>query len=191
LPVDLDDLDYASFSAHKFYGPKGVGALYIKDHPPEALLVGGGQEESLRSGTLNVPGIVGMGAAAAIALQEQQSDEAHARKLRAVVLENLSDPEMQVNGGPDASPYVLSVSFRGLEGETLLIDIDQAGYAISAGAACSSRAMEPSHVLTALGLDTEWLRGTLRISFGRFNKEESALGLAKALNFAIERMRDL
>ncbi len=190
LATDVEGLDYASFSAHKFYGPKGVGALCIQAQSPEPFFFGGEQEEGLRSGTLNVPGIIGMGAAAAIALDQQESDEAHVRDLRSIVLENLRLPDIRVNEGTAQSPYILSISFQGLEGETLLVEADQAGYAISAGAACSSKATEPSHVLTTLGLEKEWLRGTVRISFGRFNTQESALGLAKALCFAVERIRD-
>jgi cysteine desulfurase len=192
LPTFVEGLDYASFSAHKFYGPKGVGALYIADEPPPPLLLGGEQEESRRAGTLNVPGIVGMGAAAAIAIDELKQDMEKAAKLRAIVVEELtSTSEVRVNGGNDASPYILSISFRGVEGETLLVEADQAGYALSAGAACSSRSTEPSHVLTALGMTEEWLRGTIRISFGRFNTEVAAQGLAHLLKEAVDRMRSM
>ena len=186
-------LDFASFSAHKFYGPKGVGGLYARGgHILLPLMVGGEQESGQRGGTLNVPGIVGMGAAAAIAQDEMQDNLAKAAELRAIVLEELGPcQDYQINGGDSVSPYILSVSFKDLEGETLVIEMDQAGYAISSGAACSSRSTDPSHVLTALKMPKEWLRGTIRISFGRFNTKEAAQGLGKALKQATERLRKL
>jgi cysteine desulfurase len=192
LPTDLSGLDYASLSAHKFYGPKGVGALYTADDPLPPLLLGGEQEQGLRAGTLNVAGIVGLGAAAAIAADEWEEDRARAELLREIVVEGLQSlSDWQINGGVNASPYILSLSFRGLEGETLVIEADRAGYAISSGAACSSQSTEPSHVLTALGLDPEWRRGTVRISFGRFNNEETAAGLAKSLLHSAEKLRTM
>ena len=192
LPIDLADLDYASLSAHKFYGPKGVGALYIADDPLPPLLRGGEQEQGQRGGTLNVAGIVGLGAAAAIASDEMERDLEHANRLRQIALEELAPvSDWQVNGGSKASPYVLSLSFRGLEGETLVIELDHAGYAISSGAACSSRSVEPSHVLTALGLTPEWRRGTVRISFGRFNEDETTATLAKQLRRSVEKIRTM
>jgi cysteine desulfurase len=192
LPEELQGLDYASFSAHKMYGPKGIGGLYTAEEPLPPLLAGGGQEQGLRAGTLNVPGIVGLGAAAAVALDEREQDEAHARELRGIVLDELKDLSgLRVNGGEDASPYILSLSFLGVEGETLLVDADTAGYAISAGAACSSESTEPSRVLVALGLEPEWLRGTVRVSFGRFNDRDSAAGLARTLRESAQKLRKL
>jgi cysteine desulfurase len=190
MPVDLAALDYASFSAHKLYGPKGVGALYFATEAPHPFQVGGEQEHGLRAGTLNVPGIVGLGAACAVAADEMDRDFGHAQDLRALLLEELSGlSDWQVNGGERVSPYILSVSFRGVEGETLVVEADGAGFAISAGAACSSRSTEPSHVLSALGLGEEWLRGTARVSFGRFNTNESTRDLAKTLRHSVEKLR--
>ncbi|HSI72576.1 MAG TPA: aminotransferase class V-fold PLP-dependent enzyme, partial [Fimbriimonas sp.] len=194
LPTDVTGLDYASFSAHKFYGPKGVGALYIADDPPTAFMLGGEQEQGRRAGTLNVPGIVGMGAAAAIAMDELEVNLEKAATLRSLFLDELaakSADELMIHGGENPSPYILSLSFKGVEGETLLIEADQAGFALSAGAACSSRSSEPSHVLTALGLTDDWLRGTIRISFGRFNTEDATLALAKLLKRTVNRMRGM
>jgi cysteine desulfurase len=192
LDIELSGLDFASFSAHKFYGPKGVGALYSKNGPPPPLLIGGEQEVGARGGTLNVPAIVGMGAAAAIAQDRMETDYRHAAELRGAVLEALTQTaDIQVNGGDSVSPYILSVSFKEVEGETLVIEMDQRGFAISSGAACSSRSTEPSHVLQALGLSTEWLRGTVRISFGRWNTLESARALGKALAETVEALRRL
>jgi len=190
VPIDLSQVDYASFSGHKLYAPKGVGGLYFKSFPPAALLQGGEQEGGSRGGTLNVPGIVGMGCAAAIAEQEQGDQTLLATELRAIVLDGLGAcSDWQTNGGSHVSPYILSVSFLGLEGESLVIEADQAGYAISSGAACSSQSTEPSHVLQALKIDEEWARGTVRISFGRFCTSQAAAGLAKALRQAVEKLR--
>jgi cysteine desulfurase len=188
LEASVAGLDFASLSGHKFYGPKGVGALYIRDEPPTPLLLGGEQEAGRRAGTLNVAGIVGLGAAAAIAMQEISQDEALAREMKEIVVEELKEVHPLIHGGPDASPYILSVSFRGVEGETLLVDADRAGFAISAGAACSSRSTEPSHVLRALDLGEEWTRGTVRISCGRFNTKDSARELGQFLTDAVRRL---
>ncbi len=189
IPVHLEEtpVDFASFSAHKFYGPKGVGGLFVKGGRfLVPLLEGGEQEDGRRSGTSNVPGIVGMGEAARIARDRLEQDLAHAANLRRAVVESIRDvPDLRVNGGEHISPFILSLSFRGLEGEALVLELDRAGFAISSGAACSSRTTEPSWVLTALGYEPEWLRGTIRISFGRFNTVASAQGLAKALRAGV------
>lgn len=192
VPIDLAGISFASFSAHKFYGPKGVGGLYFAETPPSTWILGGEQEHGLRGGTLNVPGIVGMGAAAQIAIDEQNVNFAHAERLRAIVLEGLEGcTDWQINGGSSVSPYILSVSFLTLEGESLVVEMDRFGYAISSGAACSSHSMEPSHVLTALKIDENWRRGTVRISFGRLCTAESASGLSKSLRHAVEKTRTI
>ncbi len=192
IPIDLDGIDFASFSAHKFYGPKGVGALYSRASTPEAFILGGEQEMGYRGGTLNVPGIVGMGAAAEIAADELQANLEMATKLRSQVLEALIQcKDVRVNGGDNGSPYILSLSFLGIEGETLVIEMDRRGYSISSGAACSSRSTEPSHVLKALGLGPEWLRGAIRISFGRCNNCDNARNMAKALLESVEMVRKM
>jgi cysteine desulfurase len=192
LPFSVEGLDYASFSAHKLYGPKGVGALYARGNPPAPLLIGGEQEHGFRAGTLNVQGIAGFGLAAAIAADRLEADAVKAAELKAVVLEQLhrvSDWKV-IEDGP-TSPYILSVSFLGLEGETLVIEADAQGYAISAGAACSSRSTEPSHVLLAMGLDEAWVRGAVRISFGRFNNMESARNLGQVLAQNVKNLRTM
>lgn len=182
LPSKVSDLDFASFSAHKFYGPKGIGALFSRSSAPEPMLHGGEQEEGQRAGTLNVPAIVGMGAAAAIAADELDRDLQSATAMRGAVLEGLTKLEgWQVNGGSSGSPYILSLSFHGLVGETIVIEMDRRGFGISSGAACSSRSTEPSHVLTALGMTPEWLTGTVRLSFGRFNTLEASAQLGSVL----------
>ncbi len=192
MPVDLAGLAFASFSAHKFYGPKGIGGLYFRDVAPSTLLFGGEQEYGLRGGTLNVAAIVGMGLAAEIAAQEMESNLAFAEELRTVLLEGLSGcADWRTNGGSHVSPYILSLSFLGVEGETIVVETDRAGYAISSGAACSSHSTEPSHVLRALGIEEAWARGTVRISFGRFCSLESARNLASSLRQVVENLRKL
>ena len=192
IDTTLEDIDFASLSAHKFYGPKGVGALYAKDLRPESLLQGGGQESDARAGTLNVPGIVGMGIAAKISRSEQEANLAHVSKLRSVLLEELSGcADWKINGGKTVSPYIVSISFADVFGETLLIEVDRRGYAISSGAACSSRSTEPSHVLVALGISESWQKGTIRISFSKFNTVESTVGLAKYLQDAVQTLRKM
>lgn len=191
LRLDLSGASWASASAHKLYGPKGVGCLWIRDAEPlPALLCGGGHESGLRAGTLNVPGIVGFGAACALAETRVEADLANAEALRATVLDGLSGlTEMGQNDHSKNSPYVLSVSFRGVEGEALVVELDALGYAVSSGAACSSGSSEPSRVLSALNIDEEWARGTVRISFGRANTPDSAAGLAKALARSVKALR--
>jgi cysteine desulfurase len=190
--LDLADVDYAAFSAHKVCGPKGIGALYLGSVLREPSQRGGGHEFGLRAGTLNVPAIVGFGVACAIAEHEQDQDAELARELRSIVLAELeSVGDWQVNGGHNAVPHILSLSFLGIEGETLVIEADARGYAISSGAACSSASTDPSHVLTALGMPAEWLRGTVRISFGRFNTTESAWDLAKTLRSIVNSLRTM
>ncbi len=187
----VENLDFATFSAHKFYGPKGIGALYFKEYPPQPLLLGGEQEHGFRGGTLNVAGIVGMGVAAQIAQDEFAENYAHAQELRAILLEELVHiSDMLVNGGESISPYILSCSFPGLEGESLVIELDRKGFAISSGAACSSHSNEPSHVLTSLKLNEKWLRGTVRVSFGRFCSVESAQSLSKSMRHTVEKLRN-
>lgn len=191
--------DLGSFSAHKFYGPKGVGALHMRgtalDQP---FLHGGEQEWGLRGGTLNVPAIVGMGAAASLALDRMEDDWRHAEELRGVVLEALAEVHdhlviegQSAPGRLGQIPHILSVAFKGVEGETLTLELDARGFGVSSGAACSSRSTESSHVLTALGLEPEWIRGAVRISFGRSNTLDSARQMAHALAETVERLRQL
>ena len=190
LDLSLAGIDFASLSAHKFYGPKGVGALYIKGRAPTPLFLGE-QEMGLRGGTLNVAGIVGMGAAAKIGVEEREGEVSRATSFQETLLAELGAmTDMQINGGENRSPYILSLGFAGVEGETLVIELDAAGFAISAGAACSSGSNELSHVLEALNLDEAFLRGTIRISFGRFNTNGAVVQLAHAIRKAVVRLRD-
>lgn len=193
VPVTMDGADYAAFSAHKIFGPKGVGALVYGDFDfLSPLLTGGGQEEGRRAGTLNVPGIVGFGRASELAVEEFEPHSLHAIALRGILLEGLDGvSDVRVNGGDEAAPHILSLSLLGLEGETLVLEADAAGFAISAGAACSSGSTEPSRVLLAEGLTPEWARGTIRVSFGPGNTKESAQELAKILRRSAQSLRTM
>jgi cysteine desulfurase len=192
LPFDVTGLNFASMSAHKLYGPKGIGALYCWTAPPTPLMFGGEQEGGFRAGTLNVPAIVGFGAAAEIVSEEMAENELQARKLREILLHELSRvSDFRILGGPKTSPFILCLAFLGVEGETLVVEVDRQGYAISSGAACSSRSNEPSHVLQALDVPTDWLRGAVRISFGKMNTEKSTVGLAECLTQSVEKLRTM
>lgn len=192
VPVDVSGIDYAAFSAHKVYGPQGVGALFTSDGALEPFQQGGEQEMGRRAGTVNVAGVVGFGAACALAGDRMEEDRRHVETLREAALQALrKSSDWRVNGGPSAAPHILSVSFLGLEGETMVIEADRQGYGISAGAACSSRSTEPSHVLTALGLPNECRRGTVRISFGRGNTVEAAADLGRMLVRSAEILRTI
>ena len=192
VAIDLERVDFAVFSAHKLYGPQGVGALYTADGALDPYQRGGEQENGRRAGTVNVAGVVGFGAACALAAERWQDDGQTAAELRGIVLDELGAlSDWIVNGGEAAAPHILSLSFLGLEGETLVVEADGAGFALSAGAACSSRSTEPSYVLTALGLPDAWRRGTVRVSFGRANTRESASALARNLVRSVEKLRTI
>jgi cysteine desulfurase len=192
LPFQVQQCDYVSMSAHKLYGPKGIGALYANTHDLAPLLHGGGQEFGMRSGTLNVPGIVGFGAAAAIGHDEMASNLAQATNLNRTLLAGLGNTtDWQINGGENRSPHILSLSFAGIEGESLLIELDNRGYCCSAGAACSSHNTEPSAVLVAFGVDPAMIRGTIRVSFGKSNTLLATENLAKEISQIVEKLRSL
>ena len=174
VPVDVEALgvDLASFSAHKMYGPKGVGALYVRRVPKVALVpqtVGGGQEQGLRAGTLNVPGIVGFGAAAALAREIVASEGPRVAALRDQLLAGLTQAlaAVTVNGSMSARlPHNLHVSFAGVDGEALMTSLAD-DVAVSSGSACASGSREPSHVMTALGAGAAERWGALRFGLGR------------------------
>jgi cysteine desulfurase len=171
LPVDL-----MTISGHKFYAPKGIGALYVKrglTFPP--FMIGGHQERNRRGGTENVPGIIGMGKAAEVASSRIDSDAARIGGLRDQ-LESLllrSCPGSRVNGDAQKRlPNTCNISFRYLEGESILVLLDQQGICASTGSACTAGSAEPSHVLRAMKVPPDWLQGAVRFSLGRFNTEE-------------------
>lgn len=200
IPFQVGDLEYVTGSAHKFFGPKGIGFLYQKFPGSIApFITGGGQERGERSGTLNMPAIVGMGKAAEIAAEETPERLSNAERLSEVFLYafdgDWDGPTVLdgfiVNGGARRSPYILSLSFAGIEGETLLIELDQAGFCCSAGAACSSQNTAPSPVLQAFGVPDEYIRGTIRVSFSHHNTEESTYQLASEIRRIVSKLRDL
>jgi cysteine desulfurase len=171
LDVDVNALkvDLLSLSAHKIYGPKGVGALYVREGVQLApLFHGGSQEQALRPGTENVPGIAGLGAAMRLTCEHKAREMNRLTQLRGDLISGLQEqiPALIVNGPPSAAAHVLSLSFPGADGEMMLIRLNGAGIAVSMGSACTSKDIEPSHVLTAMGLPRGQIEGTLRISLG-------------------------
>lgn len=186
-------VDLASFSAHKFGGPKGVGALYVRSSVPvEALIHGGGQERSMRSGTLNVAGIAGMGVAAEVAAREVPEKAQRLTALRDRMWTGIesSMDRVVLNGDPARRvPGILNVAFEGTEAETLLLLLDQRGIACSAGSACQSGAVDPSHVLKAMGVRRDRAIGSLRFSLGRASADEDVDALLDALPEAVATAR--
>lgn len=171
LPVDVraSRMDLLSLSAHKIYGMKGAGALYLRRGAAlRPLMHGGPQEGDLRPGTENVPGIVGLGAAVDLVGRHKAKERARLAALRTAFIADLREaiPGVRVNGPESPSPHVLSVSFPGAVAEMMLLHLKGAGVAVSLGSACTSKDLEPSHVLSAMGLPREQIEGTLRLSFG-------------------------
>lgn len=172
LDIDVDALhiDLLSLSAHKIYGPKGVGALYVRQNTRLApLQYGGGQEGGARPGTENMPGIAGLGAAVELTRQHKTAERQRLTELRQYLNQGLRQciPNFTVNGPVSAAaPHVISASFPGADGEMLLLRLNAEGFALSMGSACTSKSIEPSHVLTAMGLTREQIESTLRISLG-------------------------
>ena len=195
VDIDVTELgvDMLSMSAHKFYGPRGVGALYVKRGTPfESLLAGGGQERQRRSGTENVPGIVGMAHALQLTHTDRKHESLRISKMRDRVVAELSNSvENQVfNGHPiNRLDNNVSVSFKGVEGEPVLMGLDFAGICASSGSACSSASVEPSHVLLAIGRSAEEAQGTLRITLGRDNSEEDIDYLLDVLPNLVNKLR--
>jgi len=177
LPIDLSELkvDLMSFSAHKLYGPKGIGALYVRRKPKviiDAQMHGGGHERGMRSGTLPVHQIVGMGEAFHLAREARESEMARLAALRARLWQGLSALDgVQLNGDlAQSAPNILNISFAGVDGESLIMALKD--LALSSGSACTSASMEPSYVLRAIGLDEALAHSSLRFSLGRFTTEE-------------------
>jgi len=183
LPLSPSLPSYMTWSAHKLYGPKGIGALYVEDPISlEPMFRGGGHEFGLRSGTLNVPSIVGFGIATQLAVQEQPERLAHTSRLRDVLLDELqANPEVRAILPPSGSPHITTLLLPGLQGETAVIELDRRGFAVSAGPACSSNATLPSTTLLALGLCEQEARSVLRVSTGKANTPNSAADLARAI----------
>ncbi|MGI8774203.1 MAG: cysteine desulfurase family protein [Actinomycetota bacterium] len=187
IPVDVRawGVDLAAFAAHKLGGPKGVGALYVRAGTPvEALVHGGGQERGLRSGTLNVAGIAGFGVAAELAVAELEAKAERVRQLRDRLLEGIrvAIGDVRVNGSLEHRvPGNLNISIPHTEGETLILLLDRAGVAASSGSACASGAIDPSHVLSAIGIPKDVAIGSLRLSLGRSSTEEDVDAVLREL----------
>lgn len=185
-----------AFTAHKMYGPKGVGALYVSRKNPRvkvtAQMDGGGHERGMRSGTLNVPGIVGFGKAAEIAMNEMEQDAARLSQLRDKLEKAFFElEEVYINGNVGSRmPHVTNISFKHVEGEGLMMTFNQE-IALSSGSACTSASLEPSYVLVALGLGDDLAHSSLRFSLGRFTQEEDVNYAIEAIKKGVNHMRDL
>jgi cysteine desulfurase len=184
-------VDLLALSAHKLHGPKGVGALWVRHGTPlKALVHGGGQERHRRAGTENVAGIAGFGRAASLARERMPEDAAHLHTLReALESQLLAISGAQRNGEEPRLPNTTNVSFEGVEAESLVLALDLAGVAVASGAACSSGAIEPSHVLRAMGLPQARVRSALRFSLGRTNTVDEVTAVATAVQEAVARQR--
>ena len=197
IPVNVKDLgaDLLSISAHKFYGPKGVGALYIRSGVKiDKLIVGGGQERGMRGGTTNTAGVVGMGEAITSAVAHLKENYDYVKSIRDHFVDRVQKeiPFVRYNGHPtDRLPSNASFSFEYVEGESILMLLDFAGVAVSSGSACSSGSLDPSHVLLAMGVPIEVSHGTIRFSFGKHNTIEQADYTVDQLKQIIERLRKM
>jgi cysteine desulfurase len=197
VPVDVKELgvDLLSLSGHKLYGPKGIGALYVRRGTRlQPILHGGGHERRLRSGTENVPGIVGLGAAMTMAAEQLPEVRPHLERLRdkvaAGVLERI--PEVTYLGHPtERLPGNVAFSVRYVEGESMLLQLDLRGFMVSSGSACASGSLEPSHVVLALGLGAEEAHGSMRVSLGRENTEEEVDAFLEAFPPIVDKLRQM
>lgn len=187
IPVSIRelDVDFLSFSGHKLYAPKGIGVLYARRGAPYCTFIHGGhQENGRRAGTLNNLGIVGLGKAVELAYSEMEEREKRIGKLRERLLKGIAAkvPDIHINGDPENTlEGTLNISFRGAEGEAILLYMDLEGIAVSTGSACASGSLDPSHVLLATGIDAELAHGSIRFSIGAFNTE-------KEIDYVIEKV---
>lgn len=199
LPVDVDKLgvDFLSMSAHKIYGPKGIGVLYMRHGTPWIpWMHGGSQERRRRGGTLNVPGIVGLAKALELCVDNMEEHRRHFKKLRKHLIEGLDDTfgdRYQINGSQEHNvPHIVNLSFldgqEGLDGEMLLLNLDVEGICVSNGSACTSGTVEPSHVLDNIGLEPSVANSTIRISMGKDNTVEDIDYLLEKLDVVVNRM---
>ncbi len=198
IPIDVqkDGIDLLSISAHKIYGPKGVGALYVRRKDPRvdlsAMIDGGGHERGMRSGTLNVPGIVGLGRACELCHKEMAEESERLRRLRDKLKDSITSrlEGTSINGSMDHRlPGNLNLSFAGVEGDALLMGINDV--AVSSGSACTSATLEPSYVLRALGVPEELAHSSIRFGLGRFNTDEEIEYAAARVIETVKRLREL
>jgi cysteine desulfurase len=198
IPVDVnkDGIDLLAFTAHKMYGPKGVGALYVRRKNPRvkvtAQIDGGGHERGMRSGTLNVPGIVGFGKACEICLNEMEEETKRVSKLRdKLQTELLKVEESYLNGDKEHKlPHVTNISFKYVEGEGLMMGFNK-NIALSSGSACTSASLEPSYVLKALGLGDDLAHSSLRFGLGRFTTEEQIDYTIEQVTNTVNKLREM
>jgi cysteine desulfurase len=198
IPVDVnkDGIDLLAMTAHKMYGPKGVGALYVRRKNPRvkvtAQMDGGGHERGMRSGTLNVPGIVGFGKACELCLNEMEKDAAHTSKLRdRLEAALLKLEEAYVNGSREHRlPHVTNISFKYVEGEGLMMGFNKE-IAVSSGSACTSSSLEPSYVLKALGLGDDLAHSSLRFGLGRYTTEEQIDYTIEQVSRTVNKLREM
>ncbi len=199
MDIDVKDMniDLLSMSAHKFYGPKGVGALYIRNGVKiQNLIHGGGQERGKRASTENIAGIVGLGKAIELAIENMPEENKKLANLRGKLIKEVEKriPEVKLNGPRDMSkrlPNNVNISFIGIEGETLLLDLDMNGIFGSTGSACASASLDPSHVLLSIGLPHEIAHGSLRLSLGAKNTEEDIDYVLEVLPKIIKQRREM
>jgi cysteine desulfurase len=198
VPIDVEamGIDLLSASGHKMNGPKGVGMLYVRRKKPrvrcEAVLHGGGHERGMRSGTLNVPGIVGFGAAAEIATKEHEQESQRLTKLRDRLWNGITEKldDVYRNGDPEnALPGTLNISFAFVEGESLMMGFNN--IAVSSGSACTSASLEPSYVLKSLGVGEELAHSSIRFSLGRFNTAAEIEQTVAQVTGTVERLRSM
>jgi cysteine desulfurase len=197
VPIDIknEGIDLLTISSNDMYGPRGVGALYVKDGVRlEPLLHGGGQERGLRSGTENVAAIAGFGKAAEIAKKEMQTESARLTKLRDRFINGLLKPIPYsfLNGHPTTRlPDNVSVRYSFIEGESMLLSLDMMGVYASSGSACTAKTLEPSHVLLAIGLKHEEAHGSLMFTLGKHNTEEDVDYAASLMPYIVKRLRNM
>lgn len=199
LDLDVEELglDMLTLAAHKFYGPRGIGVLYLRQRTPfQAQVVGGSQERNRRAGTENVAGAVGLAKALELAYAERDQRVSHVRSLRDYLLAEIPArvPDVRITGPLDLErrlPGNLSLCFERLEGEPVLLQLDLNGFSASSGSACTTGSMEPSHVLSACGIDIDTARGSLRLSLGKDNTMEECRRLVDILPGIVEKLRRL
>ncbi len=198
IPIDVEsmNIDLLSMAAHKFYGPKGIGALFIRRGLKiENLIHGGGQEKGRRAGTENVPAMVGMGMAARLAHEEMAGENERLSRLRDRLVSGILDtvPYAKINGplGNLRLPNNVNFSFVGIEGETLLLDLDDAGISASTGSACASASLDPSHVLMAIGLSHEMAHGSVRFTMGMGSSDSDVDYVLRVLPEIVRRRREM
>ena len=197
LPIDVEEMniDLLSLSGHKLYGPKGIGALYVrKGIRLKPFIHGGAQERGRRAGTENVPGIVGLGEAIRLASAEIEEERARLISLRDKLIKGIltTIPHSRLNGHPEKRlPGNVNISFEFIEGESMLLLLDMKGICASSGSACTSGSLDPSHVLLAIGLPHEKAHGSLRLTLGHFNTEEDVEVLLRELPPIVQRLREM